>query len=76
MRSEHGNDGGRRRLCGCRWRTSPHIPVLGRQAVEFVDLELERCAVTQRKQHLLFDEAMYLVGGDAEAKSSFPSGVA
>ena len=22
-RSEHGNDGGRRRLCGCRWRTSP-----------------------------------------------------
>ena len=22
-RSEHGNDGGRRRLCGCRWRTGP-----------------------------------------------------
>ena len=22
-RAERGNDGGRRRLCGCRWRTSP-----------------------------------------------------
>ena len=47
------------------------IQALGRQAVEFVDLELERCAVTQRKQQLLFDETMNLVGGDAEAKSSF-----
>ena len=38
MRSEHGNDGGRRRLCGCRWRTSPHIPVLGRAALEFLNV--------------------------------------
>ena len=47
------------------------VQALGRQTVEFVDLELERCAVTQRKQHLLFDKTMNLVGGDAEAKSSF-----
>ena len=35
MRPEHGNDGGRRRLC-CRWRIALHIPVLGRPAVELL----------------------------------------
>ena len=47
------------------------IRALGRQPVEFFDLELERRAVAERKQFLFFDEAMNLVGRDAEMMGGF-----
>ena len=44
---------------------------VGRQSVDLVDLELERCAVAQRKQPLLLHEAVDLVGSDAKAGGGF-----